>query len=580
MRSQPLYKLLLPKSIPGLLVTGFVIVAIPLVLANMRAFLVVDSLSDKSESLVVAGVEMIRDSEITKEELIGLDRIIRQYQVIENPEMLIQFSNLAAQAVSRLQLLHAMVTDPDTADMFAGIGNRLEELASPFHPPHDEPVNKQAVERIIAELPQLRETMWEATVDTQRLVNRQLQTLRQSAGDARASVFWQSVSVLTVTLILVMLITFFINRPIRQTIHAIRGLGHGDFKHKVSIDGPAELTSLGDELNWLRVRLDEADVEKDRFMKRISHDLKTPLASIREGVELLHDELIGDLNEEQREVCTIIRDSSVTLQTQIENLLNYRLSDALDDESQQVQQFRVNDVIKTIRNQHRLTLLNHGIVLSVDGGGTQVIGDRERLRIAIDNLVSNAIKVSPANSSIRVVVRERNGAWEIDVRDQGPGVSRKDRKLIFKPFYQGQAPQHSQINGTGLGLSVARECIEAQGGTLELIDDAPSGACFRIRLPNQVLTRASIADKEKKDNAANYQNHHPAQTRSAPPEAVAKFDIASTGGSSEPTASVAKVSNASKANDQDATPIDSPHVSRDRAGCGVVRTVDRKAAAS
>jgi hypothetical protein len=181
-------------------------------------------------------------------------------------------------------------------------------------------------------------------------------------------------------------------------------------------------------------------------------------------------------------------------------------------------------------------------------------------------------------------VRVRENDWEIDVRDQGPGVSEQDKARIFKPFYQGHAPQHSQINGTGLGLSVARDCIEAQGGSLQLVDDALTGACFRIILPIKVQDRASIANKENKDEAAKYQNHHPviapgiSQGNSG--ETRGGNSSALTLGSGETNATITTVNNAVEANEYDSTPIDRPLIGGNRTSDGIVRPLARKAAAS
>ena len=112
-------------------------------------------------------------------------------------------------------------------------------------------------------------------------------------------------------------------RPIRQIDSAISQLGKGTFSKAIAVRGPTDLVDLGRQLEWLRMRLLELAQERNRFLRHMSHELKTPLASIREGTELLMDGAVGELDSAQREVTTILRDNGIKLQQLIENLLSF-----------------------------------------------------------------------------------------------------------------------------------------------------------------------------------------------------------------------------------------------------------------
>ncbi|MGJ4748753.1 sensor histidine kinase, partial [Leptospira sp. SA-E8] len=123
--------------------------------------------------------------------------------------------------------------------------------------------------------------------------------------------------------------------------------------------------------------------------------------------------------------------------------------------------------------------------------------DEEKMGIAIANLLSNAIRFAPPGSAIDFTFRTRPGWLTLDIRDQGPGVAEADRERIFEPFYRGQRqpeqPSAHALHGSGIGLSIVREYIEAHGGSITLLDDSPSGdapaaapgAHFRIELPHE-----------------------------------------------------------------------------------------------
>src|SRR5574341_290025 len=108
--------------------------------------------------------------------------------------------------------------------------------------------------------------------------------------------------------------------------------------------------------------------------------------------------------------------------------------------------------------------------------------DSEKLRVVLDNLISNAVKFSPPGGVIGVRARYDGDALELDVTDEGPGIPPVERTRIFDPFYQGSLAGAGPLRGTGIGLSVVKEYVFAHGGSVEVVDSA-RGAHLRIRLP-------------------------------------------------------------------------------------------------
>jgi two-component system sensor histidine kinase GlrK len=111
--------------------------------------------------------------------------------------------------------------------------------------------------------------------------------------------------------------------------------------------------------------------------------------------------------------------------------------------------------------------------------------DRSKLRLILDNLISNAVKFTPDGGTITVRAWREDGGGNvvIDVADTGPGIPAEERARIFEAFYQGATPQGGLVRGTGIGLSVVQEFVNAHGGTVELLDGELPGAHFRVRLP-------------------------------------------------------------------------------------------------
>jgi len=128
-------------------------------------------------------------------------------------------------------------------------------------------------------------------------------------------------------------------------------------------------------------------------------------------------------------------------------------------------------------------LSNKKIKLQLAISQINVLADEGKLKLVFENLLSNAIKFTPVGGTIHVGAGMQGHEFVMDVSDVGPGVHPDDSNRIFEAFYQGATPQGGLVRGTGIGLSVVQEFVQAHGGTIELVDGEFPGAHFRVRLP-------------------------------------------------------------------------------------------------
>jgi len=231
----------------------------------------------------------------------------------------------------------------------------------------------------------------------------------------------------------------------------------------------------------------------------VSHELKTPLTAVREGAELLRDEVSGKLSREQQEIVRIVRENTLSLQKLIEDLLTYHQTRAMEPAT--LGPVAMGDVVRRVIREHKLAALARIVSFETDLAPAVVVADGERLRTIVDNLVSNAIKYSPRSGTIHIALRTEKDVAVLDVIDQGPGVAEDERQRIFDSFYQGRVKPEGRVKGSGLGLAIAREYTIAHGGRLEVLDrpDGTRGSCFRVRLPlvvgaaqDEVRTRSAV----------------------------------------------------------------------------------------
>jgi len=288
-------------------------------------------------------------------------------------------------------------------------------------------------------------------------------------------------------------------RPLRRVETAIQALGDNRLDARIDIRGPADVRQIGRRLDWLRQRLAGIDADKARFLRHVSHELKTPLAALREGVALLQDGVAGPLSDNQREVARILHDNTATLQRRIEDLLQFNAT-AFAAQRLVRKPTEMGALVAGLIEEQQLQWRARGVQVQLrclpenapEGGPITADVDATLLGSAIANLLSNAIRYSPPGTTITITLSQSGDGLFIAVADQGPGVPSAERERIFEPFFRGQQQPADGLPGTGIGLSIVAEAVAAHGGRVQLMADdhvnseqpgAP-GAHFRIELPH------------------------------------------------------------------------------------------------
>jgi two-component system sensor histidine kinase GlrK len=321
-------------------------------------------------------------------------------------------------------------------------------------------------------------------------VDAEVTALEERTLEARKRLLWEAALLLPLAVIAVFVLTLGVGRPLRQLDRAISELGEGRFTHPIAVAGPHDLERLGGQLEWLRQRLLELAHERNRFLRHMSHELKTPLANIREGTELLMDGAVGELDSNQREVAAILRENGIKLQRMIENLLSFSAWQT-SSVGLEATEFRLRPLVKQVLENQQLTLLSQRVRLDVRVEDVTLVADRGKIRLILENLVSNAVKYSPKGGTIHLQARAAGPQLVLDVADSGPGIPLEDREHVFEAFYTGRAARSTAVKGTGIGLSVVLEFVAAHGGTIQIVDGQYPGAHFRITMP----IRATSGDR-------------------------------------------------------------------------------------
>lgn len=468
-----------PRSFLMLTLVGFTLVALPLLFGLANNAISVGQLADQSRQAVYRAVQATQGSRILGEELTAMERSFRQFIILSDDAVLQGFQVAHEKFRREAEQLRALMPDEERRTLLTKLANGEQALHARVMATGANPDTLRDAVHEFAPLADLARTI---DIQGSEVVDREVLSLQDKAEQARKLVLWQLLALVPVVLFLVIGFTVLIAKPIRQIEAAIHQLGEADFSQRIRVDGPADLEYLGDRLDWMRRQLLDLEEQKTRFLRHVSHELKTPLTAVKEGGELLGEGAVGPLSAEQREVVDILRANAVELQRLIEDLLAYQAMQAgLSD----LQMARVDlpAVLDSVAAKHRLALRSRGLNLEVACPDIMLEGDEAKVATIFDNLVSNAIKFSPDGQTIRIRAEQFRDHVVVEVQDAGPGLAEEEREQVFEAFFRGRREPFQRIKGTGLGLSIVKEYVSAHGGSVEAHPSTAGGACFRVTLP-------------------------------------------------------------------------------------------------
>jgi two-component system sensor histidine kinase GlrK len=419
----------------------------------------------------------------------GLERLARQYLVLDDPALqarYVQAWESAREASGRLSANAPPALQPLVAEWLAIGGTGSAALA---RAPNARSLVQSEVLDTFARLAALNTRLAAAG---KQYIDQRNAALEDEIAAQRSALSGLTAAAIALALLLAGGFGLWLSRPLRQVQLAIKRLGEGVFNAPVRIDGPPDLRELGGQLDWLRLRLAELEDNKARFLRHVSHELKTPLAALREGVALLEDETAGELSDNQREVAAILRENTIALQEQIEGLLHFNAS-VFGARQLRAAPLDLPALLAKVLQGQRMQSQARGLHVSVDGTAPRITADAEKLDVAFTNLLSNAIRFSPRGGSIRFIIESSRNQVRVDCIDEGPGVAPQDAQRIFEPFQQGERQPQEARHGSGIGLAIVREFISAHGGTVRLLA-SERGAHFRVELPREAVAAAHAAD--------------------------------------------------------------------------------------
>lgn len=457
-------------SLRALVGGGFTIVALGLAVALGYTVIALQSLGDQSERLLTSGVATTRLIEQLADRINEVERTARQYAVVGSPDLQQIYRDRRAALLDTMVALESREDVPTLVPALQQLRvllDRIEALLSHTPAAVQDPSSFTTMNQISQRTRDVAQARFDSEV---AILRRNIQQMRRALMALAGAVAAAAV-------LAALAFAWLINRPMRQITASIGSLGRAELDQPIRVSGPRDLQAIGVSLDWLRQRIRDLEAQKSTFVRHMSHELKSPLANIRAGIDLLKDDAAGDLDKQ--EIAAIVERNAARLQRQIDDLLQY--AGWQDAQPPQLPgPVRLQELIEKSMADQRPEARSRNIQLRAELEALTVTGDEGQIRSIVDNLIGNAIKYSPNDSGIDVRLSRWGDAAHIDVEDQGPGIPEPLRERVFEPFFRG--PEATTTAGTGIGLSLAAAAARAHGGSIRIIDKR-NGAHFQAELP-------------------------------------------------------------------------------------------------
>ena len=293
-------------------------------------------------------------------------------------------------------------------------------------------------------------------------------------------------------LVLGVILSWSVIRPIRDTEARLAGIAEGDFTGRLDVPNRDELGALAanvnrmsDELRRLYGDLEAASRHKSEFLANMSHELRTPLNAVIGFSEILHEEMFGELNERQLEYVEDVLDAARHLVSLINDVLDLSKVEAGHMELE-LTDVSLSEILKSGLTMHEERASRGALTLGLEVLPEEIVlrADERKLRQVVFNLLSNAVKFTPPGGRVRVSAQVTDSVVQVAVADTGPGIDDDEQESIFEVFQQGRRGAVAlRPEGSGLGLPLARRFVELHGGRLWVESTRGQGTTFRFTMP-------------------------------------------------------------------------------------------------
>jgi signal transduction histidine kinase len=275
-----------------------------------------------------------------------------------------------------------------------------------------------------------------------------------------------------------------VNPPLYQMQEIAERFAHGIFDIKLPSYKTQEMARLADALNRMGSQLRHHEEVRRDFVANVSHELKTPITSIKGFVETLIDGAVENPKDAER-FLKIISHQAERLTTIVQDLLTLsHLESGYVDEHGIFQEENLKEILEAVCKNNEDQIEEKKIKIELDCSSELIVtADRGLIEQAVGNLLINASKYSGVETIVKISANKIKQGVEIAVEDQGPGIAEEHLSRIFERFYRVDKARSRKLGGTGLGLAIVKHIATVHGGKVEVYSELGKGSIFKIILP-------------------------------------------------------------------------------------------------
>lgn len=290
----------------------------------------------------------------------------------------------------------------------------------------------------------------------------------------------QLITILLVGIVLFAYVSMIIIKPIKRLSTAMKVVGQGEYNVQVEHAANDEIGLLTKNFNQMTKELNKIETMRQEFIASVSHEIQSPLTSIRGFSAALKDDIVSE--DKKIQYLTIIEKESTRLSQLSSNLLKLA---SLDSEHQtlMLQQYRLDEQIRHVVMALEPQWTKKNIEIDLDLSNVQIEADKDLLEQVWLNLVTNAIKYTPENGLVKISIHQKNEEIDVKIKDNGIGIAEEDQKYIFESFYK--VDKSRTLKGSGLGLAITKKIVRLHEGAVRVESKKEQGSIFTVTLPIQ-----------------------------------------------------------------------------------------------
>jgi two-component system sensor histidine kinase GlrK len=460
-------------SLRQLTLVSFVVVLVPLSMLVGYSQIKLSEIAQIATNEAEYSVNTVRRVSKMEGLSVDIERLVRQYNIVKK-DALKSLIGRSTQRFTEYQLLICeKLQEQHNCSRLSGRINWISQYSG---------TDDQLL--LDAQLAEFKQNLSDLAVQVDNNLDQRIKDQQIYVSSVQQTQFWLTACLLGASFILIALGSKAILKPVSKLERVISAISmQEDILPAISTSGPKELIVLEQKLHRLAGRLIQLENLRHALLRHASHELKTPLASIKEGCSLLTEQVVGPLNADQEEVLSLLNSSTDRLNLLIVQLLDYNL--LLQQAKPVFSKINTERFLEEFVTENSLAISQHNNQLDMKIELPTIFTDQKLFRRILDNLVSNAIAHGSKGRPISIRLYQQDDMQILDFANRGQKINLDQRNVLFQPFSRGEGMRNDRVIGSGLGLSIVADCARMMFGKAEFVDVDYADVCVRVCIPSK-----------------------------------------------------------------------------------------------